>query len=277
MSPLIFIDILIKNKILFFQCNFEADYDLACLANDLKCPLLSCDSDFFIYDLKYGYISMDYMDMNVRRLKEFTDQSDDYLYIPVRLYSLEKLIEIIKYNLKLNSFRKELLPIFAVLLGNDYVDKSIFNSLLETFDSTNNNLKFKKLQRNISGYAVRKNNHNKKLLEWLSDFNTNNDCIEQILKFIKSDKHDLVKKVINDSVNEYCLLKPSSAKFYLTKINEFYSNNLDEIFGKMQLNESKNDLNKDMITFNKMKLNEDFIDLFRYGKLTRFCLVCLIF
>ena len=45
----------------------------------------------------------------------------------------------------------------------------------------------------------------------------------------------------------------------------------------MQLNESKNDLNEDMITFNKMKLNEDFIDLFRYGKLTRFCLVCLIF
>ena len=57
------------------------------------------------------------------------------------------------------------------------------------------------------------NNHNKKLLEWLSDFNTNNDCIEQILKFIKSDKHDLVKKVLNDSVNEYCLLKQSSAKF----------------------------------------------------------------
>ena len=105
MSPKIFCDILSNNKILFFQCNFEADYQLAMLANELKCPLLSCDSDFFIYDLTHGYISIDYIDMNIRRLKDFINDSKQS-YIPVKLYSLNNLLAEFKQSLQMWSCLK---------------------------------------------------------------------------------------------------------------------------------------------------------------------------
>lgn len=128
-----------------------------------------------------------------------------------------------------------MLCVFAILLGNDYVDKSIFKSLLDTFDGTNNNLKLRKLNRNLSGYAKRKNTHNKKLIEMLASFETIDECVQQILKFVKIDKHALIKNAINDSIAEYCLLKPSNTGYYLTKIREFYSNcnsNLGELLQK---------------------------------------------
>ena len=37
----------------------EADKQMAILANKLKCPVLSSDSDFFIFDLKHGFLHFD--------------------------------------------------------------------------------------------------------------------------------------------------------------------------------------------------------------------------
>lgn len=278
MSPKIFCDILSNNKILFFQCNFEADYQLAMLANELKCPLLSCDSDFFIYDLTHGYISIDYIDMNIRRLKDFINDSKQS-YIPVKLYSLNNLLAEFKQSLQID-LPKEMLAIFAVLLGNDYVDKSIFNSLLQTFDATNNNLKFRRLKRDIVGYARRKTNYHKKLLEWLAAFQSTDQCLEAIFKFVKQDKHDLIKQVINESIEEYCLQKPSMKHYFLTEIQSHYSNNIllvNQMMQSTKLTDKSIDLfNKELKTFNDKQLDLGFIDLFRQGKLSRFCLDILI-
>lgn len=252
MSPKVFIDCMIRNKIRFFQCNFEADYELASLANELKCPLMSCDSDFFIYNLIHGYLSIDYIDLNVKRLNEFVNQ---FGYIPCKLFSLSKLIECLKSNLEIAELKHEYLAIFAVLLGNDYADKSLFNSLMKTFDSTNNNLKLVKLKRNKSGYTKRKNNYFKKLLEWLSVYETTEECVEQILKFIKQENHDLVKSVIKESIKEYCLLKPSQSKHFLNNI-KYEDENL--------------------LTFNMIKLNDEFVEMFRQARLSRFMLDILM-
>ncbi len=166
-APNVFVDCLRNNNILFFQCHFEADYELAYLANELKCPLLSCDSDFFVYDLKYGYISIDYSDFHIKRLKEFIEENPKNSYIPVKIYSIDKLIDTFQKTHDIPTFNKKMLCVFAILLGNDYVDRSIFKSLLDTFDGTNNNLKLRKLNRNLAGYHRQKNNHNKKLIKWL--------------------------------------------------------------------------------------------------------------
>lgn len=40
------------------QCVFEADEHIARRANQLNCPVISDDSDFFVYDLKGGLIPL---------------------------------------------------------------------------------------------------------------------------------------------------------------------------------------------------------------------------
>lgn len=39
--------------IMHVQCDFEADNEIAAIARQLKCPVLSYDSDFYIYDVLY--------------------------------------------------------------------------------------------------------------------------------------------------------------------------------------------------------------------------------
>ena len=163
MAYKILVACLIKHNFIYFQCNFEADYEIACLANALQCPVLSCDSDFYVYDLKYGYVSIDTFDMNVRRLRIITDntanseqEDENEFYLPAKLYKMENFLEHFNaewIDSESSQLKKESLPIFAVLCGNDYVERSVFNSLLNTFDSTNNNMKFRRLKRNAAGYA----------------------------------------------------------------------------------------------------------------------------
>lgn len=150
MTYKIFITLLEKHRFTHIQCFYEADYDLACLSNLLGCPILSRDSDFYIYDLKYGYISIDWFEMEA-----INDEESLENYMQCKIYKLDNLIEYYNSNEidsrsdeSCLSLKKEMLPIFAVLCGNDYLDnKDLFKSLLSTFDGTNNNLKLKRLRR----------------------------------------------------------------------------------------------------------------------------------
>ncbi len=43
----------------FFKCCFEADSQIAALANKWDCPVVSIDSDFYILDIKKGLITLE--------------------------------------------------------------------------------------------------------------------------------------------------------------------------------------------------------------------------
>lgn len=47
----VFIEVLNQRKVSLVQSLAEADWDIACLAHQWRCPVLSNDSDFFIFDL----------------------------------------------------------------------------------------------------------------------------------------------------------------------------------------------------------------------------------
>ena len=84
-----------------FSFSSEADSEIASLANALKCPVLSHDSDFFIFDVEGGFIP----------LSSFAWQSCPSI---ARIFYREKLAQYFGIN-------SELLPLFASLVGNDYV------------------------------------------------------------------------------------------------------------------------------------------------------------
>lgn len=47
----VFIQVLLQRGIPLVQCPAEADWEIACLARQWNCPVLSNDSDFYIFDL----------------------------------------------------------------------------------------------------------------------------------------------------------------------------------------------------------------------------------
>ena len=55
----VFRDVLEERRIPFFYVDGEGDPDIAALANNYRCPVVSDDSDFYIFNLTHGCIPMD--------------------------------------------------------------------------------------------------------------------------------------------------------------------------------------------------------------------------
>jgi len=55
-----FIDVLVEMKIEFHVAPKEGDKEVAGVANSRGCPVLSSDSDFYMYDLTHGFIPLEY-------------------------------------------------------------------------------------------------------------------------------------------------------------------------------------------------------------------------
>lgn len=97
-------DILKYNSI-FLSFVSEADAEIASLANALECPVLSNDSDFFIFDVLGGFIP----------LRSFKWQRCPS---KARIFYRRKLAQYF-------GIHTELLSLFASLVGNDYVTSQL--------------------------------------------------------------------------------------------------------------------------------------------------------
>uniref|UniRef100_A0A3B4BKL9 Asteroid domain-containing protein n=1 Tax=Periophthalmus magnuspinnatus TaxID=409849 RepID=A0A3B4BKL9_9GOBI len=104
----VFIQVLIQSGVPLVQCPSEADKEIACLARQWNCPVLSRDSDFYIFDLPGGYIPLNYFHWT--NLNGKASQR----YISARLYTTSALCRWF------GGLNKDLLPLGAVLAGNDY-------------------------------------------------------------------------------------------------------------------------------------------------------------
>lgn len=54
----VFVQVLSERGVPLVQCPFEADREIACLAHQWNCPVLTNDSDFFIFDLPGGGVGV---------------------------------------------------------------------------------------------------------------------------------------------------------------------------------------------------------------------------
>lgn len=79
--------VLKKLGIPFAVCDFEADKEIAMLANTLNCPVLSNDSDFFIFPLTGGFISFDKVIFNLQEIKGENNSVEHFLR--ARLYHVD--------------------------------------------------------------------------------------------------------------------------------------------------------------------------------------------
>ena len=96
----------------------EADNEIASLASAWNCPVLSNDSDFFIFDIKGGYIPLSSFNWKSNRLT-------------ANVFYREKLASHFR-------IRAELVPLFASLAGNDYVSSDVLEPFTLNLPSTLN-------------------------------------------------------------------------------------------------------------------------------------------
>ncbi|XP_030062302.1 single-strand DNA endonuclease ASTE1 [Microcaecilia unicolor] len=192
----VFKQILTKLQVPFVQCFSEADRDIMTLANDWNCPVLSLDSDFCIFDLKAGYCPLTYFQWkNICTCKD-TKQC----YIPARCFSIEK------FCTHFGHMNKALLPLFAVLNGNDYINLPA----LETFFSR------VRFPVGISGSSGRKHLRIQGLLNWLSGFPDPADAIDGVIHYLKKHNKEEVRELLRSSMEDY---KPSDVN-----LEDFFQN-----------------------------------------------------
>ncbi|XP_058815445.1 protein asteroid [Topomyia yanbarensis] len=144
----VFVDALRASKVPIMRCLFEADNEIAVLARKLDCPVLSYDSDFYIHNVKYipyvtvthkiyrkviendQHYAIELVDRrNKRKHRVLAKQGEgeiqidlikeSYCYLDCSLYTIESLIG------PSERLKPEMLPLFAALLGNDYIERRV--------------------------------------------------------------------------------------------------------------------------------------------------------
>lgn len=170
------------------------------LANEMKCPVLSFDSDFFIYNLTHGYIPINYFD------HDLYERENGECFMQARVYHIDNFLALFNSRLEHSSseirLRKELLPVFAVLSGNDYVDSfAVFGSFLQTLRAANNNCSRRTARQREVQFG--------RILEWLTQFGTVSECVDVLTRVCKADFSATIKRVVDESSQEYMLLRKS--------------------------------------------------------------------
>ena len=212
--------VLVELNISHVACDFEADDEIATLANDLNCPILSNDSDFFVYDLKGGYIPLDYMNLTLCVYNEVTSEecictkdkvlsNYEFRYLPVKFYHRDRLAELF---INKSAF---VIPLFATLLGNDYLntaDLAQFYAMLQNPRSSTKYFFSPKSQGRLGS-----------LIQWLNE-NENSD-LDMLVDFVVDNsgkKEDDLREEICRSVQSYSMAGHYSSvnlKIFLDKSN----------------------------------------------------------
>lgn len=108
MAELVFIQTLARLEVPVAQCFAEADQEIAALASEWRCPVLSNDSDFYILDLPAGFLPISHFQW--QQVKQSGSRSS----ITCRRYYASSFCAFF-------GLRRQLLPALAALAGNDYV------------------------------------------------------------------------------------------------------------------------------------------------------------
>ncbi|XP_036614579.1 protein asteroid homolog 1 [Trichosurus vulpecula] len=185
----VFIQVLNKLHVDFVQCFSEADRDIMTLANHWNCPVLTMDSDFCIFDLKAGFCPL-----NGFQWKNPTAIKDTFhCYIPARCFSVDKFCS------HFNNMNKALLPLFAVLCGNDYINLPALDTVFSrmSFTPGTSSTKGRKHQRILG------------LLNWLSHFDNPPEALDNVVKHLRMHDRQAVRELLWASMEEY---QPSPVK-----------------------------------------------------------------
>lgn len=199
----------------------------AILARKLNCPVLSYDSDFYIFDGLYvpfvtitpkvykktvstGSTQVEIIAKGQRNAKkkskkivianeESVEGTETYNYLDCCLYQIE--------NLTGGKLDNEMLPLFAILLGNDFISRRWFNKFFSKVSKRKSTKKHKK-----KGMSPQQ----KKifiLMSWLQHESLRS-AIRKILECVELNRRPLLWSQIRNAMRGYSMVRCKSFEYF---------------------------------------------------------------
>ncbi|GLG95731.1 Protein asteroid [Gryllus bimaculatus] len=183
-------DVLRELQISFAQSLFEADSEIAAIARRLKCPVLSYDSDFFVYDVLYIPFPTLYLNPCSDKSSQSTDAT---YYMSCSLYRVENFLK------RYGGLQKEILPFLSIMLGCDYIGNRVYKYFVS------------KLKRKTGRVTNKRQRRIASLLEWLRN-ETLESAKSKVIGCLKKHKKEglkfQIKKIISMYVQDSSELLP---------------------------------------------------------------------
>lgn len=188
----VFKEVLAEMDIPYTTCEFEADDEIAAMARYLNCPVLSYDSDFFIYNVLY--IPFNTLEHKPVKIEE--ENETRVWAIECKIYKVDFLID------NFGGLKEELLPLLATLLGNDYVEKKVFRKFFSQLKLPKSRTCKNDQQRSIHA-----------IFKWLQN-ETLDSAIAKILGRLKKNDKRKVYNIIKKSIAGYNNMRCRSLKYF---------------------------------------------------------------
>ncbi|KAI5091130.1 protein asteroid homolog 1 [Silurus meridionalis] len=189
----VFRQVLCELGVPLVQCISEADFEIASLAHHWSCPVLTSDSDFYIFDLCAGYLPMTFFEW------ENVCGMASQRYIPARRFTVNRFCS------HFNHMNKQLLPLFAVITGNDYTQAKTTEMFFSRVD-----LPMVPRRRGSPS-----NPRIEGFLRWLSAFRSPVEALEEVLEILGSKQKASLRKQLTAGIKDYQLPQTSSlAQFF---------------------------------------------------------------
>lgn len=194
--------VLVELEVAHASCVYEADREIAVLAKRWKCPVLSNDSDFFIYKLEGGFVPLDYINMTLCLYntekdvasvleRNSTAGENEFIYLPVKYYNCERFLK--QFSKKDND--EYVLPMLATVLGNDYVDYSVLYSFYQDLRAPKNPSK--------KTVRAKASSRMEAVLHWIDCTESEEGAFDLILDTVTKEKRKGVEEILRKSVKEY--------------------------------------------------------------------------
>ncbi|XP_078689261.1 single-strand DNA endonuclease ASTE1-like [Branchiostoma floridae x Branchiostoma belcheri] len=179
------------------QCDYEADREVVMLANSWNCPVISVDSDFFIFNIRAGYIPLNHLYWRSVCKRTTQDQEGDTgsqekgPYLRAQVYTVDNFCS------SFDGLQVEMLPLLGTLMGNDYLPVTLFQPFYSEIKlPKGNNVFFSR--RYARAYGV---------ISWLQERESLEDALQRVLNVFKKSEREDYKMMIQSSMVVYTFFR----------------------------------------------------------------------
>jgi len=215
-----FVHVLQRLGVSYVTCDFEADRHIAALARHWNCPVLTNDSDFFIYDIPAGVVLLDYLNLHSKMQPGHSKRQSDvvYRYLEAQIFYCQKFMKFLRVD------DHSLVVLFATLLGNDVVDGRNFENFFShiKLPKAHNHSPSCQRHRRIAG-----------IIAWLQSVSSVTDAVAYILAKLPQNCRKSVGSLMELSLECY--------RLPLSDLHQYFDVDLDRekcaarTFGKFSL------------------------------------------
>lgn len=202
-SAMITKSIACDRNITIVQAMHEADDEIARMAHIHKCPVLSNDSDFYLFNLPDGVIPFDLLQHQVNLPTGKSKGGLVYKYMACNMYKQSNFLK------RFPDLDVRCLPLLGILAGNDFVDQIEFSKVCSQLP----NFRLKELRG--FGQNYHSNQYHEKILKilyFLCGKNLNQN-MRQISDKLPSERRQYYRTLMKEGIRAYKV--PTTDHFFI--------------------------------------------------------------